>query len=98
MNRKIERMQDVEHKDLCCISHSMVQEDGKQRIEKWISLGKPHVVLRFSEAAGPCRSAERAGRLNEGPGLTEKVSEYAAFKIGLELRQELNSCLSDTTA
>ena len=87
-----------ERKDLCCISHSMVQEDGKQRIEKWISLGKPQSVLRFSEPAGPCISAERAGRLNKGPGLSEEVSEYAAFKIGLGLRQELNSYLSDTSA
>lgn len=61
-------------------------------------MDKPRGSLRFSEPAGPCRSAERAGRLNKGPGLTEQVSEYAAFKIGLELRQELNSYLSDTTA
>lgn len=27
--------------------------------------------LRFSEPAGPCISAERAGRLNEDPGLSE---------------------------
>ena len=76
----------------------MVREDGKQRTEKWISLGKPHSVLRFSEPAGPCISAERAGRLSKGPGLSEEVSEYAAFKTGLELRQELNSYLSDTSA
>lgn len=82
-----------EHEDLCLISKSTVQEDGKQRMKKWVSLGQPHLVLmfRFSEPAGPRKSAERTGRLKDGPGLNEENSECAAFETGLELRQELNT-------
>lgn len=47
-----------EHEDLYLASHSMVQEDGKCRMRKWINLGQPQLVPMLS------RWKERAAEIS----------------------------------